>query len=425
MRTLIRRAQIITPARKEKEKADILINKGKIEEIASSITAKDTDEVIEAEGRVVLPACLDMHVHLRQPGREDKETVETGTRAALAGGARAVLAMPNTEPAIDSPEALNQLKEIIKAEACIEVYIASAITKARKGRELSDIKALAKQGIKAITDDGNSVEDSSLMLQAFKQAKKSNIVVICHCQDKSLSKGGSLNLGFSSTCLGLRGMPKEAEFRRVARDIDLAAKAEAALHIAHVSCRESVEIIAQAKKRGVNVTAETAPHYFSLSETCLWDFDTNKKMNPPLRTEDDVLALKQALADGTLDVIASDHAPHTENEKDIEFERAEFGTIGLETTLSVAFTELIKAEFLDWEDLVDKLSTRPAEILGVKKGIIREGEAADLVIFNPKRVWKVSKDSFLSKSKNSCFLGRSLNGKIEKVFYKGKVIHHK
>ncbi len=422
MRTLIKKVQIINS--KKKLEKDILINQGQIEKISSSIATERIDRIIDAKGKVALPVFLDMHVHLRQPGREDKETIQTGTKAALAGGAGAVLAMPNTEPATDSLEAVKNLKKIINKEACVDVYIAAAISKSRAGKELVDVKALAEEGVVAITDDGDSVEDSSLMLQALKQAKKSNIAVICHCEDKALSRGGSLNLGFSSTCLGLRGISKESEFRRVARDIDLADQADAAIHIAHVSCRESVEIIAAAKKRGVRVTAETAPHYFSLSEKSIWGFDTNKKINPPLREEEDVLAIKQALADGTIDVIASDHAPHTENEKCIEFERAAFGTIGLETELAVSFTELVEGGFLDWTDLIDNLLNRPAEILGVRKKTIEEAQQAELIIFNPEVTRRVSKDHFFSKSKNSCFLGKELKGKVENVFYRGKIYNY-
>lgn len=421
MKVLIKRASIVNVKKSPEEKKDILISRGKIERIDFSLPEEGVDKVIEAEERIVLPALLDMHVHLRQPGREDKETVESGSYAALAGGIGEVLAMPNTEPAMDSLEALSLLQKIIKEKARIDVHIASSITKRREGKELVDIRALAKEGVRAITDDGDSVDNSNLMLQAFKQAEKSGIVVICHCEDKSISREGSLNLGFSSTCLGLRGIPKESEFKRVARDIDLAAQADAAVHIAHVSCRESVEIINEAKKRGIRVTAETAPHYFSLSDKELWGFDTNKKINPPLRKEDDLLAIKQALADGTIDVIASDHAPHTENEKDIEFERAAFGTIGLETELAVSFTELIEAGYLNWTDLLDRFLTCPAEILGVKKRKIEEGEPAELVIFNPQKEWIVSEESFFSKSKNSCFLGKKLKGKIEKVFFRGEI----
>ncbi|MCF7869570.1 MAG: dihydroorotase [Candidatus Omnitrophica bacterium] len=420
MKTLIKNAKIVGISASRPKETDILIDSEKIANIDSGISPKGADRVIDVTGKIVMPALMDMHVHLREPGREDKEDIKTGTRAALAGGFGSVLAMPNTEPAIDSKEIVRYLKDKIKEEACVDVFLSAAITKGRQGNELSDVEGLAKEGIKAITDDGDSVESSQLMLEAFKKAKENNIVVICHSEDKTLSKQGVLNLGFSSTCLGLRGIPKSAEFMRVARDIKLAEKADAKVHIAHVSCKESIEVIAKAKKKGIKVSAETAPHYFSLSEEDLWNFDTNKKINPPLRNEEDILAIKQALADGVIDVIASDHAPHTENEKDIEFERAEFGTIGLETELAVAFTELIKKNVLSWQELIDKFLISPAKILGIKKSLIKVGASADLIIFDPNKEWKVSKKSFYSKSKNSCFLGRKLQGKIERVFYKGK-----
>jgi dihydroorotase len=420
MKTLIKNAKIVGVDSGRSREGDILIDSDKIINIDYAKSSKEADKIIDATGKIVMPALIDMHVHLREPGREDKEDIKTGTRAALAGGFGAVLAMPNTEPAIDSKEIVKRLKDKIKKEACVDVFLSAAITKGRKGNELSDIEGLAKEGIKAITDDGDSVESSQLMLEALKKAKENNIIVICHSEDKALSKQGVLNLGFSSTCLGLRGIPKSAEFMRVDRDIKLAEQADAKVHIAHVSCKESIDIIAKAKKNGVKVSAETAPHYFSLSEEDLWDFDTNKKINPPLRNKKDILAIKQALADGVIDVIASDHAPHTENEKDIEFERAEFGTIGLETELAVAFTELIKKNVLNWEELIDKFLINPAKILGIKKSLIKVGASADLIIFDPNKEQKVSKKSFYSKSKNSCFLGRKLQGKIEKVFYKGK-----
>jgi dihydroorotase len=420
MKTLIKNGKIVGADSNWSKQADILIDSEKITNIDYAIAPEGVDKVIDATGKIIMPALIDMHVHLREPGREDKEDIKTGTRAALAGGFGAVLAMPNTEPAIDSKEIVKYLTNKIKKEACVDVFLAAAITKGRKGNALSDIKGLAKEGIKAITDDGDSVDDSQLMLEALKKAKKNNIIVICHSEDKSLSKQGVLNSGFSSTCLGLRGIPKSAEFTRVYRDIKLAEQSDAKIHIAHVSCKESIEVIAKAKKKGVKVSAETAPHYFSLSENDLWDFDTNKKINPPLRNKEDILAIKQALADGVIDVIASDHAPHTENEKDIEFERAEFGTIGLETELAVAFTELIKKNVLSWEELITKFLVNPAKILGIKKNLIKVGASANLIIFNPNKEWKVSKQDFYSKSKNSCFLGRKLQGKIEKVFYKGK-----
>ncbi|MCF7916497.1 MAG: dihydroorotase, partial [Candidatus Omnitrophica bacterium] len=368
MKVLIKKGKIVGSSINKKE-SDILIDQGKIVKIHTNISARDIDKSIDAKGKIIIPGIVDMHVHLREPGREDKETIASGTKAALAGGVTSVLAMPNTKPAIDSVEVVKFIKEKIKGQALVEVLLAAAITKGRKGEKLVDIETLAEQGVKAITDDGDSVDNSKLMLQAFKQAAKNNIIVICHSEDKALSKKGVLNLGFSSTCLGLRGIPKSAEFKRVARDIKLAEEAQARVHIAHVSCRESVEIIKEAKKKGIKVTAETAPHYFSLSDQDIWNFDTNKKINPPLREEEDVLSIKQALAEGTIDVIASDHAPHTENEKDIEFDRAEFGTIGLETELAVAFTELIEKKFLGWQDLIEKFRIKPAEILGLKKSL--------------------------------------------------------
>lgn len=418
MDILIKQGQIPGSKGNQLKTADILIEKGKIKKIGC-LAKSSAGQTINAAGKVILPGLFDMHVHLRQPGREDKETVKSGTKAAASGGFLAVLAMPNTEPAIDSAKAVKAAQKIIKQDALVPVYLSAAITKGRQGKELTEIEAIADAGAIAITDDGDSVDDNRLMLKAFQRAKKSKIKVICHCQDRSLSRGGVLNLGFVSTCLGLRGISKESEYARVERDIGLAEKAGADVHIAHVSCRESVEIIAKAKKRGVGVSAETAPHYFSLTDELLWDFDTNKKINPPLRGPEDVLAIKQGLADKTIDVIASDHAPHTENEKDIEFERAEFGSIGLETSLAVAFSQLVKPGILTWQELIEKFLVNPFRILGLKRKEIKPGQPADIIIFDPQKEWIVAKNRFYSKSKNSCFLGEKIKGKVEQVFYQG------
>jgi len=264
-----------------------------------------------------------------------------------------------------------------------------------------------------------------LMLEGFKEAQACGILTICHCEDKSLSPKGVMNLGFNSTRLGLRGISKESEYKRVERDINLADKAKAAVHIAHVSCAESVKIIAKAKKKGIKVTCETAPHYFALTEDALLDYDTNMKMNPPLRSNEDLLAIKEGLKDGTIDAIASDHAPHTENEKDIEFERAEFGVVGLETELSVAITELIDKEILTWSQLFEKLSLNPSRILSIDKGTLSPGAAADIIIISDKEEWQVGKKSFLSKSKNSAFLGKTLKGRIVYTICNGKVVYKK
>jgi dihydroorotase len=424
MKLLIKNGHIIDPANNIDGISDILINNSKIAKIAKNIRAS-AQEIIDATGRIVMPGLVDMHVHLREPGREDKETISTGTSAALKGGISSVLAMPNTEPTIDSVENVRLLKNIINKTANTNVFIAAAITRGRKGCELTNIDKLKQEGVVAISDDGVSVDSDELLLLAFKQAKKNQVLVICHSEDTSLSKGGVVNSGIISTRMGLRGISKESEYKRIERDIQLAGRASAAVHIAHVSCRESVDIIAKAKKRGLRVTAETAPHYFSLTEDGVCGYDTNMKVNPPLRGKQDAQAIKQALGAEIIDVIASDHAPHTENEKDIEFEHAAFGTIGLETELAVSITELIKTDILGWTDLVKKMATNPARILGLDKGTLSLGKDADIIVINPHEQWKVQKAGFVSKSKNSAFLGRELCGMVEYVFRAGKIVYKK
>ncbi len=261
------------------------------------------------------------------------------------------------------------------------------------------------------------------MLQTFKKAKKRGVLVICHSEDKSLSKGGVINAGFMATKLGLKGISRESEYKRVQRDIRLAKKAGSPVHIAHVSCKESVETIAQAKRDGIKVTAETAPHYFSLTEAAVEGYDTNMKMNPPLRTEEDRKAIIKALREGTIDVIASDHAPHTESEKDIEFDRAAFGVIGLETELAASITELIDKGFLSWLGLAQKLAYNPAKILNLKKGTLKIGAVADIIVIDAKKQWVPEKNNFISKSKNSCFLNRKLKGVVEYTIKDGCIVY--
>jgi len=366
-----------------------------------------------------------MHVHLREPGREDKENICSGTKAALHGGVTSVLAMPNTDPAADSWENVSLIRDLIRKSSKANVFICGAITRGRLGKELTDIAKLKKAGAIAISDDGASVDSEELLLRALKAAKKEKITLICHSEDKTLFAAGAVNLGLTSMRMGLRGISKESEYKRVARDIQLAQKAGAPIHIAHISCKESVEIIAQARKKGIAVTADTCPHYFSLTQEAVLGFDTNMKMNPPLRAREDMLAIRQGLSDGTIDVIASDHAPHTENEKDIEFERAEFGVVGLETELSVSITELIASGILTWTELVEKLSLNPSRILGIDKGTLDAGKDADIAVISPQKEWIVERAGLFSKSKNSAFLGRRLKGAVEytlcsgKVFYKG------
>ena len=422
MKVLIKGGRVIDPVNKKDEALDILIDAGKISKVAKDLPDK-IENTIDAKGKIVLPGLVDMHVHLREPGREDKETIASGTQAAIYGGVTALLAMPNTEPAIDSCQQVRLLKQIIDRDSRTDTFIAAAITKSRLGEELTDIPALKKEGVMAITDDGSSVDNEKIMLKAFQIARQENILVICHCEDKALSAKGVVNWGFTATRMGLRGIPKESEYQRVARDLKLAGQAKARIHIAHVSCRESVELIAEAKRKGLAVTAETAPHYFSLSEEAVLGFDTNTKMNPPLRGEADLASIKQGLRDGIIDAIASDHAPHTESEKDIEFERAEFGVIGLKTSLSVAITHLIDSGLINWARLAELMSTAPAKILGIDKGTLSPGKSADIIIVSPNKEWLVQKNNCISKSKNSPFLGKKLKGIIEYTIYKGQIVY--
>ena len=422
MKLLIKNGRVVDPANNLDEITDILIDGGKIVRLAKNLSS-EAETKIDASGKIVMPGIVDMHVHLREPGREDKETVTTGTRAALKGGVTSLLAMPNTLPAIDNLKTLRLLKEIIEKTAVCNVFIAGAISNGRQGKELADITELKKEGIVAITDDGASVDSEEIMLEALKKAGQENLLTICHSEDKILSNNGVVNLGATSTRMGLRGISKESEYKRVKRDIELAEKADAPIHIAHISYAESVEIIAKAKKKGIKVSAETAPHYFSLSEEAVLFFDTNFKMNPPLRAKADVLAIKQGLGDGTIDAIASDHAPHTENEKEIEFERAEFGVVGLETELAVSITELVQSGLLGWPELVKKISLNPARILGINKGALGQGSDADLIVVSPDEEWLAEKACLVSKSKNSAFLGRKLKGVVEYTICAGKIAY--
>ncbi|MFH0840301.1 MAG: dihydroorotase [Candidatus Omnitrophota bacterium] len=421
MKYLIKNGRVVDPLNKLDDILDILISDGKIDKIAKTIDVK-ADDTIDAKGKIVAPGLVDMHVHLREPGREDKETVLTGTRAAIKGGFTAILSMPNTEPAIDNPKIVKLLKDIIKKDALCKVYIAGAITENRAGCKITDFNALKKEGIIAVSDDGSSVDDAGVMGKALKDAKESSLLLISHCEDKNISGRGVINQGFISTKMGLRGVPREAEYQRIKRDIELTDKAAALIHIAHVSTKESVEIIRQAKKKGVKVTAETAPHYFVLTEDCCVTYDTNTKMNPPLRTKEDVIAIKEALRDGTIDVIATDHAPHTDSEKDVEFEFAPFGIIGLETALSLAVMELVDKKVLSWTELILKMSANPAKILGIEGGSLKEKAPANIVIIDPTKKYIYKKETVESKAKNSPFINWELQGRAETVFANGNLV---
>jgi len=419
---LIKNGRVIDPANKIDEVLDILISGDKIEKVGKSLSAGKC-KVIDASGKIVGPGLVDMHTHLREPGREDKETVASGTRAAIKGGFTSVACMANTEPeALDNPGIIKRLNDIIKKDALANVFVVGAITMGRAGKKLADFKALKKAGAIGLSDDGSSVDDARLMSEALTAAKKEGLLVIGHCEDKSISDNGVINHGFISTKMGLRGIPGEAEYKRVGRDIELAKKAKAAIHIAHVSCKESVDIIRKAKKAGVAVSAETAPHYFSLTEDCCVTYDTNMKMNPPLRAKEDVEAIKKALKDATIDAIATDHAPHTDSEKDVEFDFAPFGIIGLETALSLAVMELVEKKVLSWSELFMRMSAAPAKLLGIDRGDLKKGSAADIVIIDPGKEYTYTKDLVASRSKNSPFINWKLKGKVSHILVGGKLV---
>ncbi|MDD3234292.1 MAG: dihydroorotase, partial [Candidatus Omnitrophica bacterium] len=312
---LIKNGRVVDPVSRTDAVKDVFVSGGKIAAISAGV-GEQASQVIDAAGCIVMPGLVDMHVHLREPGREDKENVASGTAAAAKGGVTSVLAMPNTDPPMDSVENVALFKRIIRCGAKVNVFISSAITKGRQGEEPVAFDLLKKNGVVAFSDDGASVDSPEILLKALAKSREKGFLIICHSEDRNLSAGGTVNLGPVSTRLGLKGISAESEYRRVERDIALAARAKARVHIAHVSCAESVKVIAEAKKKGIKVTAETAPHYFSLTEEAVLGYDTNMKMNPPLRRREDLEAVKKGLRDGIIDAIASDHAPHTENEKE-------------------------------------------------------------------------------------------------------------
>lgn len=420
MEYLIKNGRVIDPENNIDDTLDIFVSDGKIEKIGKGLSA--SGEMIDAKGLIVAPGLVDMHTHLREPGREDEETVFTGTRSAAKGGFTSIACMPNTEPALDNPALISSLKEIVEKDALIGVYIVGTITEGREGKRATDFHKLKTSGAIAVSDDGSSVDDEKVMSEALEQAKEEAILIISHCEDTKLSSDGVMNSGFTATKLGLRGIPARSEYERVKRDIELAKKAQARLHIAHVSTKESVDIIRKAKKDGVKVTAETAPHYFSLTEECCATYDANTKMNPPLRSKEDSDAVKKGLKDGTIDVIATDHAPHTDNEKDVEFAFAPFGIIGLETALSLSIMELVEKNIISWPALITKMSVNPSRILGIKRGSLKKGSAADIVMINPGLEYTYTKDSIESKSKNTPFINWILKGRAVTVFAGGRLI---
>jgi len=407
---LLRGGTLVDPSQGVNEVGDLLISGGEIMGFGRTINAPDEAETIDCEGLIVSPGFIDVHCHLREPGREDVETVATGARAAAAGGFTAVCAMPNTDPVTDNQAAVGFIVRQAQRAAAARVYPIGAISVGQEGKVLAEFGEMVGAGAIAVSDDGKPVASAQLMRTALEYARTFKIPVIDHCEEPTLAAGGAMNEGIVSAHLGLKGVPAEAEEIMVIRDILLARLTGGHVHLAHMSTRGSVELIRWGKERGINVSAEVCPHHLSLTEESVRGYNTNAKMNPPLRTADDVEALREAVKDGTIDLIATDHAPHHYDEKEREFADAPNGIVGLETALAVIVTNLVEKGYLGFSDLVDRMSCTPARIFNLPGGSLKRGSAADVTVFNPSARWRVDPSQFLSKARNSPYAGMTLVG---------------
>ena len=416
---LIKGGKVIDPATSREGEADLLIEEGRIKSIGKAISGKGA-EIIDAKGKYVLPGLIDIHTHLRDPGRGDDETIASGTRAAALGGFTSIACMPNTNPPIDNPSVVEYIISRTKMEGVVRVYPIGAVTKGREGLELAEMARMMDEGAVAFSDDGSPVADSGVMRRALEYLRQFNIPIISHCEDLNLSKGGNMNEGYVSTMLGLPGIPSLAEEIMVARDIML-AKEFGRVHIAHVSTKGSVDLIRRAKREGAPVTAETCPHYFTLTEAEVEGYNTNAKVSPPLRGEKDVAAIVEGLKDGTIDVISTDHAPHAIEKKKIEFGLAASGMVGLETALPLVFTELVLTGKLSLPKAIEKMTSIPAKILKLNRGVLKQGADADVIVFDPKSDFVVDVNKFASKSKNSPFHGWKLKGRVLYTIVDGRI----
>ncbi len=409
-RLLLKGGRVIDVEENIDETLDVVIEHGRIVEVGQVREDGFNGDVLDCRGKIVSPGWLDMHVHLREPGSEGKETIATGSLAAANGGFTGVCCMPNTNPPIDSQEMIQYIKDRSKG-ALVNVHPIACISKNREGKELSEILELVEQGAVAISDDGSPVMSAELMRRALEYSKMVNVPVIGHEEDMTMTAGGDMHEGFISTSLGLHGMPAVAEEIMISRDIMLADYTGGRFHVAHLSTRKGVELVREAKARGIQVTAEATPHHFTLNEEAVLGYNTNTKMNPPLRSEEDRLAVIEGLRDGTIDAIATDHAPHSYEEKVMEYIYAPFGVVGLETALGLAGTELVKKQRFDWNQIVRLFAVNPYRILNLPIPVVKQGALANLTIFSPEATWTVKAEKFLSKSANSPFLGWKLTGK--------------
>jgi len=421
-KVLLRGGRVVDPERQIDEELDVVIEHGQITALGRIQPNQFEGEIIDVSGKVISPGWMDMHVHLREPGREDEETIESGTLAAANGGFTAVCCMPNTQPPIDTQEIIQYIKDRAK-NSLVSVYPIAAISKNREGKELAEILELVEQGAVAISDDGSPVMNAELMRRALEYAKMAGIPVIGHEEDITMTAGAQINEGFYSTRLGLGAWPSVAEDIMVIRDILLTEYTGSQFHVAHISSRNAVELVRQAIQKGVRVTAEVTPHHFALTDEAVMTYDTNTKMNPPLRSEADRQALIEGLKDGTIAVIATDHAPHAYEEKEAEYIYAPFGIIGLETALGLIITHLVKPGHLTLVQALEKVCVNPYKILHMPVPHVQKGEAANLTIFDPNATWRVDARRFQSKSNNSPFIGQELVGKPFLVIHHNKLFY--
>lgn len=417
----IANARIIDPAAKRDGTGDLFIANGKFVDSLSAADKKRAKK-IDAAGLIACPGLVDIHVHFREPGQTHKETIATGSRAAAAGGFTTVVCMPNTSPPADNAGTIQFINDAIRRDAVVKVLPTGCITVGMKGQALAPIGSLKRAGVAAITDDGDCVQSNELMRRACEYAKMFDLPIMDHCQDASMTQGSVMNEGVVSTRLGLRGWPNAAEDLIVSRNVILSTYTGAHIHLQHISSRNSIEIIRRAKQRGVRVTAEATPHHFALTDSALATYDTNFKMNPPLRTEEDRREIIAALRDGVLDCIGTDHAPHTDYEKDKEFDYAPNGIIGLETALAVSLEVLVRQNKFKLPRVIDLLTRRAADILKLPAGTLAPGAAADVCLFSPDEKWTYDAKAGFSKSSNSPWHGQTLTGRVKTTIVDGRVV---
>ena len=421
-RILFRGVRLVDPASEHDGVTDVMVEDETISAVGAGLDAPARTETIDGEGLVMAPGLVDLHAHLREPGFEHKETVETGSRAAAVGGYTAICAMPNTDPVTDTVAVVMEVQTLAEKAGLCDVAPAAAITRGLEGESLTDIGELAEAGVRLFTDDHNCVQSSRVMRLALEYAKAFDVVISQHAQDANLTEGWQMHEGHYSAMLGLTGAPSAAEAIIVARDLDLAALTGGRLHVTHLSAARSVELVAQGKERGLRVSADVTPHHLAMLDEDLVTYDTSRKMNPPLRSAEDRDGLRRGIASGTLDAVATDHAPHAAEDKEQEFDQAPPGTTGLETALAVVFTELVEPGRLSLLRAIEAMSTHPARILGLEEhgGPIVPGRAANLVVFDPAAAWTVGERPWASMARNSAFTGRRLRGRVVHTLRRGE-----